>query len=343
MKSQHHLVFDAGLIGGFLAANLQLQGVNVGFIGRGIGRERLLKNITLTDVDGNRAETQALTEWDLSEQADVIWLTVKCTGLAQAIEEMRPLLHKHTTIVCCQNGLGGFEQVSNAFPNHELVHAIAVYNVAPLGEEDDQQLASTHLHRGTDGKLMVDGRKLPAAVLEALSSDLQPLEAHDNIEGVIWSKLQMNLINALNAVSNLPVLAMLMQRGYRQLYADMMAELPAVASANNVHMERLTKLPQNISIAAMRMPDWLFTRVALKSFKVDESTRTSMWWDLKGQRKTEIDYIQGALVKSAKAHGLQCPVNETVANLIRAIEAGEEAWGLSAEAIRERANAVKRA
>ena len=77
---------------------------------------------------------------------------------------------------------------------------------------------------------------------------------------------------------------------------------------------------------AIASPDWLFNNVFLKKWKIDAKARSSMADDLAAGRRTEIDYINGELVRLADQLGTEAPVNRKIVELIRVAEAGASPW-----------------
>ena len=74
----------------------------------------------------------------------------------------------------------------------------------------------------------------------------------------------------------------------------------------------------------LRLPDVVFTRVARGMLKVDPKARSSMWEDLQRGRRTEIDVLQGEIMRRAAIHGLQTPVISRVHALVKNAEAAGE-------------------
>jgi 2-dehydropantoate 2-reductase len=72
------------------------------------------------------------------------------------------------------------------------------------------------------------------------------------------------------------------------------------------------------------LPDALFTRVAATMLRIDPQARSSMWEDLQAGRRTEVDYLNGAVVKLAQSLGLNAPANARMVTLMRAAEAGTQ-------------------
>ena len=77
-------------------------------------------------------------------------------------------------------------------------------------------------------------------------------------------------------------------------------------------------------------PDWLFNRFFLKRWKIDAKARSSMADDLAAGRKTEVDYINGELVRLAERLQRAAPVNRAIVELVRKAEAGAKPLGPAA-------------
>jgi 2-dehydropantoate 2-reductase len=72
----------------------------------------------------------------------------------------------------------------------------------------------------------------------------------------------------------------------------------------------------------LRLPNWLFTRVAAQMLRIDPEARSSMWEDLQAGRRTEIDYLNGAVVALAASLGRTAPANQQLVTLVRQAENG---------------------
>ncbi len=326
-----HVVFGAGLIGGYLGAALMKSQQNVGWVVRSATQEKLSSGLRVTDYLNHDEQVTDLNFIDphssiQREPVKYLWLTIKCTALEKAMDDIRPLLAPDTLIICLQNGLGAESFVQSAFPDHRVIRGVMAANVA--------ELEAGHLHRGTLG-----GIDLPrSADTEDLQSSFQfdglPLSLYDNLEGLLWAKLQLNLNNPINALSNIPLKNELSQRAYRQVLAAAIDELIQVAAAKGIRLPKLTPLPPAWISTVMRLPDWLFVRVSAKMLAIDPKARSSMWSDLSDNRVTEIDFINGAIVREGEALGIHCPVNKAITELVHQVERGEKEMGIDAQRLK---------
>ena len=147
------------------------------------------------------------------------------------------------------------------------------------------------------------------------------LRPSSNIAGVQWGKLLVNLNNALNALSGLPLRQQLAQRAWRSLFADQMAEGLAAIRAEGIKPVSSTPVPAGLTPHLLRLPDPIFAMLLGGTMKIDPEARSSMWEDLQRGRRTEIDYLQGLITELADRHGLQVPLSRRVVALIKSAEA----------------------
>ncbi len=95
-----------------------------------------------------------------------------------------------------------------------------------------------------------------------------------------------------------------------------MREWLAVCAAEQVTPLQLTALTPTLLPFVLRLPDWLFRRVAAKMLRIDPQARLSMSADLSSGRRTEIAFLNGAVVQLAKQHGIKTPVNQAIVDLV---------------------------
>jgi 2-dehydropantoate 2-reductase len=139
---------------------------------------------------------------------------------------------------------------------------------------------------------------------------------------VQWAKLVMNLNNAINALSNLPLFAELMDPAFRRCYGDSMAEAISIIAASGQPLAKLTKVPMAWLPQLMRLPAPLYRRLGKKLVTIEPGARSSMWDDLERNRPTEVDYIQGEIVALADNLGRDAPIARTLVRLVKAAEQG---------------------
>ena len=247
--------------------------------------------------------------------ADIIVITVKCRHTG----EMADLIARHApqklVIVSAQNGVDNVPLLHERLgQDREVVAAMIPFNVVQTRNDGEPP----HFHRATAGTVQIADRVPGLAGL--LDVPGASVAEHGDMDAVLWGKLLINLNNALNALSGLPLKQELGDRRWRMLLAKQMHEAFPVLRAAGIKVAPVETMPLRLIALALRLPDWLFKRAAHKMLAMDASARSSMWEDLKLGRPTEIDCIQGAVMRQAEALGLDVPLTRRVLQLIRDAE-----------------------
>lgn len=324
MTKKSHLVFGAGLTGGYLAAGLIAAGLPTSLVARDKTRNAMANGLLVSDYNNNQKALATpifvTVEDSLEHGFDFIWLTVKCTAIEKITVELRSFVNDSTVIFCCQNGFGSEQIIGKAFPNNDVLVAIIGFNVA--------EPKPGHLHRSTEGQLVIEqarathsiSDKTTQELAEQLNSDMLPTRISNNIEAEQWAKLQLNLTNPINALANIPLKQMLEDRGFRKIIASLMLELLAFCDAKEIKLPQINAVPGRWIPRIMKLPNFIFNIVGKNMIDIDPTARLSMWWDLDNGKATEIAFINGALVAAGKEIGLACPGNEAVVELIQKTE-----------------------
>jgi 2-dehydropantoate 2-reductase len=139
--------------------------------------------------------------------------------------------------------------------------------------------------------------------------------------GVLWGKLLLNLNNALNALAGVPLATELGDKRWRKLLARQIDEGLKVLKAAGITPARIEGVPPAAVPRILRLPSWLFRRVAGRMLAIDPEARSSMWEDLERRRPTEIDHLQGAVLALAAKTGVRAPLTRRIVELVKAAEA----------------------
>ena len=321
----------AGSVGCFVGGMLAACGRRVALL----ARPRLLVEIEvnglrLTNFDGSerRLAANEITVSDdpsIFSQAGAVLVTVKSADTA----EMADIIAKHApqdaVLISLQNGVGNVAALRERLPGRTVLGGMVPFNVIGLGEG--------RFHRSTSGDIIIGQDDADTA--SSLTVPGLTLRATDNIDGVQWGKLIVNLNNALNALSNIPLRQQLAQRAWRSLFADQMAEGLSMVKAEGIKPVSPMPLPATWMPPLMRLPDFLFETLLGRTMMIDPEARSSMWDDLQRGRRTEVDYLQGVIIGIAARRGLKVPLSQRIVTLIHHAEAaGKGSPGLTPEQIR---------
>ncbi len=324
-------IAGAGSIGCFVGGMLAAGGRRVALLARPrVIAEIEANGLRLTGFEGSD-QTIAANRLALSEDAaifadaSVVLVTVKSADTA----DMADLIARHAPsdviVVSLQNGVGNVADLRNRLPGRRVLGGMVPFNVVAAGEG--------RFHRATSGHIVVEQDE--ARTADKLSVPGLKLRPTDNIDGVQWGKLLVNLNNALNALADLPLRRQLGIRPWRQLFADQMAEGLMAIRAEGIRPVSPTPIPAPWMPPLLRLPDAIFEALLGRTMKIDPEARSSMWEDLQRGRRTEIDYLQGVITEIAERHGLDVPLSRRVVELIRRAERdGKGSPGLTPEQVR---------
>jgi 2-dehydropantoate 2-reductase len=330
-SSKSICVAGAGSIGCFVGGMLRSGGYVVSLLARPRVIEDINRNgLKVTSFEGiehrlTPAEIKLSGDPAIFADADIILVTVKSDDTAEIADLIAQHARKDAVIVSLQNGTGNVPVLREALPDHDVLAGMVPFNVLSIG--------GGHFHRATSGDILLE--KDDANTAKLLSTPELVFRSVDDIEGVQWGKLLVNLNNALNALSGLPLRDQLAQRSWRILFADQMREALAVIKVEGIAPISTTPLPASFTPFILKLPDMLFTKIAASMVKIDPKARSSMWEDLQRGRRTEVDHLQGLIVTLAERHGVKAPLSERIVALVRKAEqAGKGSPGLTPEQVR---------
>jgi 2-dehydropantoate 2-reductase len=314
-------VMGAGAIGLYVGGLLAARGQDVRFVGRGRMKAELeAAGLTLTDLDDKRAvvpKERVVCATELSSLAacNVILVCVKSGQTAEVAAQLKGVLAPDTLVVSLQNGLGNAEVLRAHLPAARVLAGIVGFNVVWRGPGT--------LKRTTTGPLVIEASDDPraGALAAALAACGFPLEHPVDIRPLQWTKLLMNLNNAVSALTGAPTQDLIFVRGYRRILAAVIKESLAILRAAGIRPAKLgSPIPVRLFPLMLRLPSALLRVAARAQIKIDPEARSSMWDDLSKGRLTEIDYLNGEIVRLAEARGLDAPLNRRMVELVHAAE-----------------------
>lgn len=283
------LIFGAGALGSLLAAFLASKH-EVTLVGRAAHMAAIRQDgLKVEGVRKFDVKVEAKEAVDGSEAPELVVLSVKSYDTQAAIPSLQKCVDESTRILTVQNGLGNYEALQAAFPRNPVLAASCVCGAmiaAPgrvLYQGGSEMLIGGTVHQMNEAREL--GKLFRTAGLNALGLP--------DVRGILWQKAIVNAaINPLSALfgkTNGELLAdpTLVERMRRAV-----DEGAAVARAQKFN------LPERDVFAYVR--------------KVAESTsgnKSSMFQDLTKGHRTEIDFINGAIVEAGRRLGIPTPEN----------------------------------
>jgi 2-dehydropantoate 2-reductase len=233
--------------------------------------------------------------------ADFLIVFVKSSATAAAVELFAPLASNSAVAVTLQNGLGNERILREAFGAGRTAAGVTSQGATFLGPGRIRHAGVGPTHLGMSDRR---NEKL-APLVEALTRAGFETHLEKSIENLVWSKLVINVgINALTALTGLANGRLLEFPQTRALMADLVAEAVRVAQARGVTLTYQDPLAMVYTVA-----------------EKTARNRSSMLQDFDRGTPSEIDVINGAILREAQALGIEVPVNRTVTRLIQALDA----------------------
>lgn len=299
-------ILGAGALGSTFGAWLSEAGHTTWLLNRpsrhleAIGRHGLT-----VEEDTHRRTVKVRVSTDAKDigPVDLVVVLVKSFATQVAIEGARPLIGPHTVVMSLQNGLGQ-EDVLASVVGRDKVIAGKTY-VGGVQTEPGVVCSGVRGKHTFIGEL--DGRLTPRvqAVADVFKGAGLATTVTDNIVGTMWDKLLVNVATgALTGITRL---------NYGQLYTEAALRdiaLLAVAEAISVARAAGIRLSLHTPEAAWQ----------LASEGLPASFKTSMLQSLQKGSITEIDFINGAVVRLGQRYEVPTPVNATLVACIKGIE-----------------------
>lgn len=331
-------ILGAGSIGCYVGGRLAAAGADVTLVGRErVGQQLCEHGLQLTDLNGAElaVEFQSIefvTELPAQSDYELVLVTVKSAATEAAGKQLANVLPTGSVVISLQNGIGNADLLAKHLPEQTVLPGMVPFNVVQRGHG--------RFHQGSEGTLEVEDHPGILVWNSLFERAGLPLLLHRQMLPVQWAKLLLNLNNPVNALSDLPLKCQLSKRDYRRCVALAQREALGLLQLAGIRPAKLTPLPPHWLPTLLSSPDWVFSRLANRMLMIDPLARSSMWEDLVAGRVTEVDWINGEVVRLAERLGRQAPVNSKLMALIRLAEAGgERDWSGAAllSALREAA------
>ncbi|KDR34873.1 ketopantoate reductase family protein [Caballeronia grimmiae] len=293
-------VMGAGAVGCYYGGMLARAGHDVVLIAR-------RQHVEAIQRDGLRLDTKsfdehvrlsASTEPSAAEGADVVLFCVKSTDTDSAALALKPYLNERTLVVSLQNGVENAERLRELLPQE--VAAAVVYVATELA-------GPGHVRHHGRGELVIEPSSMSEEVARTLSAASVPTEISDNVRGALWAKLVLNCAyNALSAIAQTPYGRLVQGEGVTRVMRDIVDECLAVANADGV------TIPGDVDAAvrgiAQTMPNQY----------------SSTAQDMARGKRSEIDHLNGLIVRRGEALGVPTPANRMLHVLVKLLEAERE-------------------
>lgn len=250
-------------------------------------------------------KVQATSDPRRASPADLALICVKAYETARAAALASRLLSSEGVVLTLQNGLGNAEILEQAIPSERVLVGVTYLGASWLGPGQARQAGNgpTYLVEKPSAKAML------AEIADLFRKAGLETEIREDGQSLLWGKLLVNAaVNPLTALLQVPNGALLSSSTLRGLLRDAVSEAAGVASALGV------TLPYPDAITHV---EW-----------VCENSRdnySSMLQDVLRQRPTEIEAVNGAIIREGERLGVKVPLHRTLRDLVKAVEESYQA------------------
>jgi 2-dehydropantoate 2-reductase len=286
----------AGAVGCYYGGMLARAGHDVMLIGRA-------QHVEAVRRSGLRVQTSAFDEsfpMQASEDpsairgAKLVLFSVKSPDTEKAGAALAPYLEPDAVILTLQNGVDNAERLA-ATLGRDVIPAVVYVATEMAGPG--------HVKHNGRGELVIGRSPASARIAAAFAAAGVPVEVSDNVIGALWAKLIVNCAyNALSAITQLPYGRLVQGDGVPAVMRDVMDECLAVARAAGVDVPG--DMRQAVPQIAQTMP----------------AQFSSTAQDLARGKPTEIDHLNGLVVRKGDALGVPTPANRLLLALVKLLE-----------------------
>jgi 2-dehydropantoate 2-reductase len=290
-------VMGAGAVGCYFGGMLARAGHHVTLVARPQHVEAIERGglRMQTKTFDEQVRLQASTDAAAVAGADLVLFCVKSAGTEAAGGQIKPYLRPDALVLCLQNGVDNADRLRKVLPEH-AVSAAVVYVATEMA-------GAGHLKHHGRGELVIEPFPASRRAADALIDAGVPTEVSENVRGALWLKLVLNCAyNAVSAIAQLPYGEAVQGPGINDVVRDVIDECLAVARAEGVD------LPGDVHAAGAKLIGTIPTQYS------------STAQDIARGKPTEIDFLNGHIVKRGEALGIATPANRVLWALVKLIE-----------------------
>jgi 2-dehydropantoate 2-reductase len=297
------VIMGAGAMGSLFGGLLTLSGEDVWLVD--IWKENIdaMRSKGLKVEDRGKIEiipVKATTEVSSAGTADVVLFFVKTYHTEKAVSDVLVLQKENTVFLTLQNGLGNEEAICKQVDRRKVVLGVTGQGATLLGPGHIRHAGWGKTYVGELDEKITDRVTQIAQVFRKAGIET---EVSSHVHDLVWEKLLVNVgINALAALTGLKNGQLLDYPETVRLMEALVSEAAEVARRKEIQID---ENPMNRVKAVI---------------EATRENRCSMGQDLDYKRRTEINAINGAVVREAERLGISVPYNQMITDLIKVIE-----------------------
>lgn len=324
-------VLGAGAVGGYVAGMVAREHP-VAVLCRPDQKARLISDglkirgplgefrVSADDLDTHGAVKSGLAVTDSPERAvrgsELIFLCVKSQDTESVVSKIAPHVSPTATLILLQNGVRNKEVVDRILGPGRCLETVVLFNSLYVNPGEVVLTA-------TESVIFDESEKEKPAAKKAsglLEGSGIATRFHRNVHGILWTKLIINLNNGSSALTGRTLFQGLRDPATRAVSSALMREGMEILSAAGVSMEPIPKVDPPKVLWLLKMPGWLACLIMKLLIKPYEDVQSSTWQSRVRGKPTEIDYLNGEIVRLAESIGRDAPLNRKIVQLVREFE-----------------------
>jgi len=289
-------VMGAGAVGCYYGAMLAQAGHQVTLIARRHHAEAIERHGLILERHGKLAHVpvQASADPAAMSNSSLILFCVKSNDTLTAGAEMASHLRPDAQILSLQNGVDNASRLAAQLARN--IEPAVVYVATEMADVG-------HVRHHGRGELVLGRSSANTALAEIFSAAGIPTVISDNVIGALWAKLVLNCAyNALSAVARQPYGQLVEAAGVNEVIRDVVEECLIVAARLNI------EIPGDI---------WAAVRQIAATMPTQYSSTSQ---DLTRGKATEIDYLNGYIVRRGNDIGVPTPANRVLHTLVKLLD-----------------------
>jgi len=308
------VIVGPGAMGCLFAGNFAKSGQEVWVLDKYPQRAEKIKQngISLEGLsNAHNVKVNVTTKIEDIKKPDLIVICVKSYDTEAAVKLIKPLVGETTYVLTLQNGLGNIDAIAEIAGENNVIAGVTSHGSTLLSDGHAKHCGKGETVIGrwqASGKRQAKQWKIPRRALEDIADVLKnagfATKVSDKIKDILWSKLIINVgINALTAITRLNNGQMLENEGAKQIMKQAVLEASKIARRKKISLDYSDPLKKVESVC---------NQTALNM--------SSMLQDVLKKKKTEVDFINGAIVREGEDLEIPTPVNSVLADLVKTIE-----------------------
>jgi 2-dehydropantoate 2-reductase len=323
-------VVGGGAIGGITAAVLTQKGEHPVVVDADLNHVAAMRReLVITGCRELKIPVQAYTPDEMQQHkefagwADIVLLAVKGLNTESALRSMVPYISPEAPVVSLQNGINE-DTIAGIVGTARTIGCSITWGGTNQGPGKLYQTSSQKADVGgfIIGQWPTGKTRIVQDVAELLSKVCRT-DVSDNIIGDRWTKLLITVsLTGVGACAGLNYGGVLDNESARKAAAAVINETYRIGRDSGVEFASLAGVSMQVLVATNKKEFEEASKILHFGFDQARDIKSSMWQDIEKGRKTEVDFVNGYVVKKAGQLGKKAPINELVTRIVHEIENG---------------------